>query len=169
MTLSDESEPLQIQGPVQSGPNLVVWLAVVAAMTLCACAAGVGLGVGLRKTFPKEPPPLISALGEQTPTKYGGDTAIQEIPPVITNLSGPDGSWVRIQASIVFDRELLKKPEATAAEIGDDIMGFMRTLTPSQISGASGLQHLHEDLNERAAIRSGGRVRELILQSVVVQ
>ena len=45
----------------------------------------------------------------------------------------------------------------------------MRTLTLAQIAGASGLQHLREDLNERAAIRSDGRVRELILQTLVVQ
>jgi flagellar FliL protein len=45
----------------------------------------------------------------------------------------------------------------------------MRTLSEAQIGGASGLQHLREDLNERAAIRSGGLVRELIIQTLVVQ
>jgi flagellar protein FliL len=169
VTLSDQGESEQNEAPAQVAPALFVWLAIVAALTLCAGMAGAGLGVGLRRTLPKETPNVLDPLGEPGPAKYGGDTAIQELPAIITNLSGPEGSWVRVQASIVFDRKILKKPEAAAAEIGDDIMGFMRTLTPAQISGASGLQHLREDLNERAAIRSGGLVRELVLQSVVVQ
>jgi flagellar protein FliL len=167
--MSDQGESEQNEAPAQVAPALFVWLTIVAALTLCAGMAGAGLGVGLRRTLPKETPTVLEPLGGPGPAKYGGDTAVQELPPIITNLSGPEGSWVRVQASIVFDRKILKKPEAAAPEIGDDIMGFMRTLTPAQISGASGLQHLREDLNERAAIRSGGLVRELVLQSVVVQ
>jgi flagellar protein FliL len=148
---------------------LFLLLAVVAALTLCAVGAGAGLGVMLRRSLPKEAPSPLKPLGEPGGTKYSGDTAVQEVPPVVTNLAAPEGSWVRVQVSIVFDRKALQKPEAAAAEIGGDILGFMRTLTAAQISGASGLQHLREDLTERAAIRSGGLVRELILQSVVVQ
>ena len=167
--MTDEGEPQHTEGSAQIAPTLVVWIVIVAALTLCAGMAGAGLGIGLRRTVSKEPPSFLKPLGELGSSKYGDDTAIQEVPAIITNLSGPDGRWVRVHASIVFDRKMLKKPEALAAEIGDDIMGFMRTLTPAQISGASGLQHLREDLNERAAIRSGGLVRELVLQSVVVQ
>jgi flagellar protein FliL len=167
--MNDEGDLLQREMPAQSGPALIGWLAIAAALTLCACAAGAGLGIGLSRALPKEPPSGTTPPGERVPARYSGGIAIQEVPPVITNLSGPAASWVRVQASIVFDHRELKKPEAAAAEIGGDIMGFMRTLTPDQISGASGLQHLREDLNERAAIRSGGLVRELVLQSVVVQ
>lgn len=168
MTMSEEGEPLQLEALVQRRPALFGRLAIIAALTLCACAAGAGLGIGLGKALPKETSPRPAAPGEQVPARYSGDIAILEVPPVIANLSGPEGSWVRVQASIVFDRKELKKPEAAAAEIGGDIMGLMHTLTPAQISGASGLQQ-REDLNERAAIRSGGLVRELVLQSVVVQ
>jgi flagellar FliL protein len=61
------------------------------------------------------------------------------------------------------------KPDLLAAEIGEDLLGFMRTLSVAQIGGASGLQHLREDLNERASTRSEGLVRELIVQTLVVQ
>jgi flagellar protein FliL len=42
-------------------------------------------------------------------------------------------------------------------------------VTLAEIGGASGLQHLREDLTERAVIRSQGHVHELILQTLVVQ
>ena len=76
---------------------------------------------------------------------------------------------MRVQASIVFDSKAVSKPNVIAAEVGEDILGFMRTLSETQLGGASGLQHLREDLNERASIRSGGLVRELIIQTLVVQ
>ena len=44
-----------------------------------------------------------------------------------------------------------------------------RTVTLRQIEGASGLQHLREDLNERVALRTKGQVRELIVEMLVVQ
>lgn len=139
---------------------LWVWLAVIAGLTLCAAGAGAGLGVAVRavekQTAIPEPP-------------GSGDTAIQEIPPVVTNLAEPAGAWVRVQVSFIFDRKTLRKPEAMAAGIGEDLLGLMRTLTLEQIGGASGLQHLREDLSERAAVRSGGLVREVLLESVVVQ
>jgi hypothetical protein len=122
--MSDQGESDQIEAPVQVAPALFVWLAIVAALTLCAGMAGTGLGVGLRRTLPKETPNVLERLGEPGPAKYGGDTAIQALPAIITNLSGPEGSWVRVQASIVFDRKILKKPEAAAAEIGDDIAAW---------------------------------------------
>ncbi len=169
MTMIDEDPLLQSARPVPAAPGLLVWLAVVAALTLCALGAGAGLGIVLQGSVPKEAQTPVEPLGEPGGMIYGGDTAVEEVPPIVTNLAGPEGSWVRLQVSIVFDRKALPKPAAIAAEIGQDILGFIRTLTPAQISGASGLQHLREDLSERAAIRSGGLVRELILQSVVVQ
>ena len=69
----------------------------------------------------------------------------------------------------MFDVKAVQKPDVLAAEIAEDLLGFMRTLSLAQISGASGLQHLREDLSERASTRSGGLVRELIVQTLVVQ
>ena len=76
---------------------------------------------------------------------------------------------MRLQATLVFDSASTPKPDVLAAQIAEDILGFMRTLTLAQMQASAGLQHLRQDLNERAAIRSEGRVRELILQTLVVQ
>ena len=55
------------------------------------------------------------------------------------------------------------------ARVGEDVVAYLRTISPAQIEGARGLQYLREDLNERAAIRSSGKVRELIIETLVVQ
>ena len=45
----------------------------------------------------------------------------------------------------------------------EDIVAFLGP-SRSQIEGASGFQHLREDLNERVRVRSGGKVRDLVIQ-----
>jgi flagellar FliL protein len=48
-------------------------------------------------------------------------------------------------------------------------MAYLRTLALSQIEGAGGLQALREDLAERVRLRSNGRARELVIETLVVQ
>jgi flagellar protein FliL len=42
-------------------------------------------------------------------------------------------------------------------------------VTVARLDGPSALQHLRDDLNERASLRTGGRVSELIIQTLVIQ
>ena len=57
-----------------------------------------------------------------------------------------------------------------AAQISDDLVAFLKTLTIRQLQGASGLQNLREDLNERApSVRSDGKVTEVVIEALVVQ
>jgi flagellar FliL protein len=94
---------------------------------------------------------------------------VRDLPPIITNLDQTSDTWVRLQAAIVFDPASIEKPDVLVTEIASDILGFMQTLTVSQLSGSSGLQHLREDLNDRALVRSDGRIQELVIESLVVQ
>ncbi len=168
-TTSNEDPPPRSGRPFAPAPPVLLWLGVMVALTLGAAAAGTCLGLQIGGTQNKDVPGAAKPPGAAGGMKYGGDTALRELPPVIANLAEPGGAWVRVQASIVFDSKAVQRPDLVAAEIGEDILGFMRTLSLAQIGGASGLQHLREDLNERASIRSGGLVRELILQTLVVQ
>ena len=59
--------------------------------------------------------------------------------------------------------------EQTAQLLPDLLDRVLGALSAAQIEGARGLQYLREDLNERAAIRSAGKVRELIIETLVVQ
>lgn len=94
---------------------------------------------------------------------------LKELAPIVTNLAAPETSWVRLQAAIVYDGEALPQPDVLVSEVTADIVAFLRTMTFESIEGADGLRRLHEDLSERAAIRSEGKIRELIIQALVVQ
>lgn len=111
-----------------------------------------------------------AAEGESAPEPlYSAGTNLHRLPPVVANLATPEDAWVRVEASIVFDDEAIDNPELIAGEIAEDMLAYLRTVSLGQIQGASGLLHLREDLNDRAAIRSSDRVRELIIETLVVQ
>lgn len=92
-----------------------------------------------------------------------------DLPAVVTNLGSPQETWIRLEASLLIDPKAAPQSEALSAEIAGDILAFLRTTSLSQIQGAAGLQNLRDDLNERASIRSGGSVKELVIRTLVVQ
>jgi flagellar FliL protein len=95
--------------------------------------------------------------------------ALMDLPPIISNLADPPNAWVRLQAAIIYDAKAVPKPQMLAATVSSDVLAYLKTVTIAQIGGASGLDHLREDLNERVAIRSEGHIREIIIQTLVVQ
>jgi len=145
-------------------PSLIPWLIVMGAMSIVAIGIGVLVGAMMMSSARRDANNTLAAQQQAAPS-----ASLVGLPPIITNLADPANAWVRLQTSIVIDKTSPTKPEVLAAEIADDILGFMKTVTLAQIGGASGLQHLREDLTERAVIRSRGHVRELILQTLVVQ
>ncbi len=144
------------------------WLAVTALLTPLAALAGALVGWYLVDTAQKPTRSARPAAAAQEPAFPAG-TRLVELTPVITNLGDPAETWVRLQAAIVLDATEARKPELVAAEIAEDILGYLRTISLASIGGASGLRHLREDLDERARIRSGGKVRELVIRALVVQ
>jgi flagellar FliL protein len=106
---------------------------------------------------------------ESTSMRFAGATTVRSLAPVVTNLAGPNGTWVRLEAAIMLEGDLGKEEGVLASRITEDIVAFLRTIPLAQIEGASGFQHLREDLNDRARVRSNGKVRELVIQSLVVE
>ena len=96
-------------------------------------------------------------------------SSIYDLPPIVTNLAAPQDTWIRLEGSIVFDPRLMPHPEAAAAKLGDDILAYLRTLTLKQLEGPVGLEGLRQDLNERAATRTGGKTHEFVIRTLVVQ
>ncbi|WP_246728272.1 flagellar basal body-associated FliL family protein [Microvirga terricola] len=142
-------------------------------LVLTVLAAITGGGFGFYMVATVERAVDEKKKGEQDKTsqvlKYSGDMAIKGLAPVVTNLSGSAETWIRLESSIVFTNGSMQNPDVMAAEIRQDVLAYLRTLTLPQIEGASGLHHLREDLNERAQMRSKGLVRELIVETLVVQ
>ena len=95
--------------------------------------------------------------------------SVVDLPPIVTNLGAPQDTWVRFEGSIIFDPKSLPHPEAVAGQIGDDILAYLRTVSLHQLEGPIGLENIRQDLNERAATRSGGKVRAVVVKTLVVQ
>jgi flagellar FliL protein len=93
---------------------------------------------------------------------------VKELPPIVTNLAAGK-NWVRVQAAIVFDPKALPHAETLIPELMSDLTGFLNTLEVGDIEGSDGLRRLREELNERALIRSERHVRELVVESLVIQ
>jgi flagellar protein FliL len=96
-------------------------------------------------------------------------STIFDLPPIVTNLGAPQDTWIRLEGSIIFDPRTLPHPDAVAGRIGDDILAYLRTVSLRQLEGPIGLENIRQDLNERAAIRSDGKVRGFVIRTLVVQ
>lgn len=148
--------------------STVTFLMVVAGLTLVAAAVGFFGGMQ-----------ILSSAGEQTPKPASAAAAaaiqnmsganVKVMSPIVTNLAGGERTWIRLESSLIFADEIPGDADALAARISEDIVAFLRTLGVEQIEGPSGFQHLGEDLNDRVRVRSNGRVRELIIQGLIVE
>jgi flagellar FliL protein len=144
----------------------------IALVTIVAVTLGAGLGMQTASEVEhsiEERAKAVPAEGRTRSAVYSGDVMLQNLDPVITNLASPADVWIRLEAAIVFSKGAIENPAVTGAEIQQDILAYARTVKLAQLEGPSALQHLREDLNERVSVRTGGKVSELIIQSLVVQ
>ena len=165
----DADEPEE-QRPAERRGSMLKSLGAFAVLTLVAAGSGTLLGFHLvgsvEKAMKNQPVEETAPLPE---ARYATGTSLLKVPPVIANLASPQDVWVRVEASIIVAEEEIPSPDVLAGEIAEDILAFMRTISLEQIEGPSGLLHLKEDLNDRVAIRSDDQVRELIIETLVVQ
>jgi flagellar FliL protein len=150
-------------GATASAPSIKQTIAATIVVTVIAAGMGAVFAIPAAPDEPSqkdESPP-----GPRAPAAAG----LFDMPPIVTNIGAPKEIWVRLEASIVFDAKALPHPEIIAGEIAGDELAYLRTITLPQIEGPTGLQNIRQDLNERAVIRSDGKVTELIIRTLVVQ
>jgi flagellar FliL protein len=159
---TDESDAAPSPPPRPPPSSVKQTIAATAVVTAIAAAMGALFAA---------PPAQNSGQGDKTSPAQEASAAagLFDMPPIVTNLGSPQEIWIRLEASIVFDAKALPRPDVMAEEIAGDELAYLRTLTLSQLEGPIGLQNIRQDLNERAAIRSGGKVSELIIRTLVVQ
>jgi flagellar FliL protein len=163
----------------QAGPKkkssfmamLIEWLLV----TLIAGGAGAALQA---MHPPPEKPTDAAALkkGEKKEASKvelaadcGPGPSLVDLPPIVTNLANPTDTWVRLEASIVFDPKALPHPDVVAAEIATDELAYLRTITVTELQGPIGLENIRQDLRDRALVRSNGKIIDLLLKTLVLQ
>jgi flagellar FliL protein len=165
MALAETDQPA-----APRGPSLVIQLAMLAAMTVAALGAGWFAGSTLKRSEAPPQPPRLShdkkaeAKPEEKPSE--GGLVLADLAPITTNLAAPADVWVRMEASVVFDAP---QPDAMKEAIHQDILAFLRTVKMHQVEGASGYQHLKADLRERAAIRSGGHAKDVLIRTLLFE
>ncbi|MFM9856903.1 flagellar basal body-associated FliL family protein [Pseudoxanthobacter sp. M-2] len=147
-----------------------LWIAA-GVLTVLALLTGGGLGLHLSSSLEEVITEREKEQTEKVPTeiKYSGDMVLSRLDPIIANLAAPSDTWIRVETAIVFENGKVANPEITIAEISQDIVAYLRTLTLSQLQGPMAFQHLREDLNERASLRTSGAIQELVIETMVIQ
>lgn len=150
-------------------------IATMAALTAIAAIGG-GIVGKLAATRLAAAPPAAStaavpkgAAAAAPAANYPTDTEVRELPAIVTNLADPKSVHIRLQVAIAFSKKSVPNPPVLAAQVSEDIVAFLKTLSLREIQGASGLQNLREDLNERAVTRSQGAIHEVIIETLVTQ
>jgi flagellar FliL protein len=118
---------------------------------------------------PPAAPGLDKAAESEASAAPSQPSTVVDLPPIVTNLGSPQDTWIRLEGSIIFEPKILPHPEAVMSQIGDDMLAYLRTVSLRQLEGPIGLENIRQDLNERAATRSGGKVRAFLIRTLVVQ
>lgn len=144
---------------------------VLALLIVTALAGASGGFYGFRIAAPGPPRAEAAARAEEAPPapSLQPDSSVYDLPAIVTNLGTPQDTWIRLEASFIYDPKAMPHPDALGNQIADDILAFLRTDSLTQIQGIAGLQNLRLDINERAAIRSNGVVKELVIRNLVIQ
>ena len=150
-------------------PSMLSLVAELAILTCFAVGAGGLFGMQMLSGSDNAGtrPEAISQHGQKS--RYSETANLKPLPPIVTNLASPKGTWIRIEASVVVGADAAAGANALVAAIAEDIVAYLRTVSLAQIEGPSGFLHLREDLNDRARIRTGGKVRELVIQALVLE
>jgi flagellar protein FliL len=154
--------------PVKQGPSIAIQAGLLVAMT--GAALGIGWMSGVYLNGQQQPLPAAEeAAPKAVETKAAeqiGEIGVMYLDPVVTNLAGPVDMWVRLEIALVFDGE----PDAMIAhQIHEDTLSYLRTVKSHQVEGASGFQHLRADIEERARLRSEGRVTRVLLRTLLFE
>jgi flagellar protein FliL len=143
--------------------------AAIFILTLIAVGVGALAGLHLIATAERVVDARKSAAPPPVATRYAGSARLRKLSPIVTNLAAPANNWARVEASMVTDSLNDEEAGILAAHISEDIVAYLRSASVAQFEGARGLQHLRDDLTERANVRSSGKVRELIIETLVIQ
>ena len=159
----------QIEAP--KGPSLIVQLAMLAAMTVAALGVGWMSGSYLKSSeAPPKPARLDhSAKTEEAPAEekpVAGAPVLVQLPQITTNLAAPADVWVRMDLSVVYDAP--QPPQMTEA-IHQDMLAYLRTVKVYQVLATDRDRDRHEVVLERAAIRSDGHAKDVLIRTLLFE
>lgn len=181
-------QTIEHQGESRKKPSFVMTLVVCGVISLVAAGAGFGASA----MFLKVPPPAVSdapsdkqaasavasggesghgenaSKDEEVKTEIAAGDRMTVVPiaPITTNLADSQEAWIRMELALVYDGE---PDEMLSEEIHQDILAYAHTMKLYNLEGASGYQHLVQDLEERASLRSKGRVKKILIRTLILE
>jgi flagellar FliL protein len=155
--------------PPRSEPSMMVQIAVIVGLTVIAIAIGwiSGLYLSGKQTAAEKPDEIRVVKADETRLAEAAEKlGVVYLEPITTNLAGPTETWVRLELALVFNE---KSDLVVAQTVQQDILAYLRTVKVHQVEGPSGFQHLKSDIEERAAIRSDGKVRGVLFRTLLFE
>lgn len=89
--------------------------------------------------------------------------------PVVSNLADGERTWIRLEASVALIEIGEQDKDVVLAQITEDILAFVRSLTLEQLEGSAGFEHLHEDLSDLIKTRTKSDANRLIITGLIVE
>ena len=140
------------------------------ASLVVACVLGAALGGGQSYVLGHAAPPSKPiAPAKATDADKHAPSRIVELRPIITNLAAPPAAWIRLEAALVYADASREGRDVMNGEIAADFAVYLRSTRGDRLEGSLGLLELRDDLRERADIRSSGKVRDVLIETMVVQ
>ncbi len=117
------------------------------------------------------PAPSASESTEpQTPSagRFPNDALEVEIPSIIAELESEPKMRARLDVSIIVAHGT---PETTTlkGEVKEDVIAYLKGLSPADIQGVRGFQNLREQLDDRARIRGRGAILGLLIGGLLLE
>jgi flagellar FliL protein len=171
VAIVEDIEPTETEteaAPEKSGPSIIVQIGLLLGLTVAAVGIGWGSGLYLDS---RQPDPAVSAEEEHKAIEtFAGEAneklGVYYLEPITTNLAGAGDAWVRLELALIFEGE---SDPLIAQQIHQDTLAFLRTVKFHQIEGASGFQHLKSDIEERAVVRSDGKVTGILIRTLLFE
>ncbi len=149
------------------GPSILALIAVVAVLTLIAAAGGWFLGTQLGLAVPGADA-MTADSNKRAPAEEIPTGSVVPLKPILTNVKIPQDVWIRLEAGVVA-RPGEKISDELAATVAGDFMAFLRTVNLLQLRGPAGLEYLRMDLQERARMRSEGKIEQVYIWALVME
>jgi flagellar FliL protein len=158
-----------VAGGANAGGSMLSTLIALTLVTILAAAAGMGIAwyfKSLNKTANEKAGEAAKAAAASVTTVSAG--SVLELPSIIGQVGGDRKIWVRLDVSVVVAPDT-PAPDINAAYLAEDILAYVRTLSLEDLTTPSAIQVLREDLEERARIRTKGKVRGILFRSFVIE
>ncbi len=184
--MSEEENAEESEAPKST--SMLVHALVFLLITAIASGAGFGAGMFLK---PKNAAMAPAAAGsketskderkDQAMAQGGNDDAgksedgdemelatgyAKPLAPILTNLASPEDVWVRMELAVVGDEGVT---DELLEQVHHDMLAYMRTVKLHHVDGPSGFINLKAELDERAAIRSEGKISKVLIRTILFE